>query len=183
MWAVAAQPRTGLTPMIPTPSADSGILVGDQGAISVAGDLARRLVRTIVSRCPILARLFTSANGVPTDDLPRGGVDAVAVLGGVSPAAIDPVLGDCVRLAAIRPLLRHLFVCHVLLRSCGRARTVIRLPRRRCTPRWRRPPPRSVLRTGAGRRTSRCAGRRPLRPPSPGRTRLPRSAAQPRRQP
>src|SRR6266853_2868101 len=25
MWAVAAQPRTGLTPMIPTPSVDSGI--------------------------------------------------------------------------------------------------------------------------------------------------------------
>src|SRR2546429_3476286 len=25
MWAVAAQPRTGLTPMIPTPSGDSGL--------------------------------------------------------------------------------------------------------------------------------------------------------------
>src|SRR5438309_10032014 len=29
MWAVAAQPRTGLTPMIPTPSVDSRILVGE----------------------------------------------------------------------------------------------------------------------------------------------------------
>src|SRR6266508_1282364 len=58
MWAVAAQPRTGLTPMIPTPSFGSGILVGDQGAISVAGDLTRRLAPTIVSRCPILARLL-----------------------------------------------------------------------------------------------------------------------------
>src|SRR6266705_3389327 len=29
MWAVAAQPRTGLTPMIPTPSVDSGIARAD----------------------------------------------------------------------------------------------------------------------------------------------------------
>src|SRR5712692_9994085 len=28
MWAVAAQPRTGLTPMMPTPSVDSGIAIG-----------------------------------------------------------------------------------------------------------------------------------------------------------
>src|SRR4249919_1510196 len=103
MWAVAAQPRTGLTPMIPTPSVDSGISVGDQGAITVTGDLARRLVRTIVSRRPILARLFGSAKDVPIDHLPRRGVDPVAVLGGVSPAAIDPSLGDRVRLAVIRP--------------------------------------------------------------------------------
>src|SRR6266568_2576230 len=32
MWAVAAQPRTGLTPMIPTPSVDSGIAGADLGA-------------------------------------------------------------------------------------------------------------------------------------------------------
>src|SRR5260370_18485051 len=29
MWAVAAQPRTGLTPMIPTPSVDSGLARAD----------------------------------------------------------------------------------------------------------------------------------------------------------
>src|SRR6266702_4883006 len=29
MWAVAAQPRTGLTPMIPTPSVDSGLAWAD----------------------------------------------------------------------------------------------------------------------------------------------------------
>src|SRR6266566_1594224 len=29
MWAVAAQPRTGLTPMIPTPSVDSGMAWAD----------------------------------------------------------------------------------------------------------------------------------------------------------
>src|SRR2546427_6170744 len=29
MWAVAAQPRTGLTPMMPTPSVDSGIARAD----------------------------------------------------------------------------------------------------------------------------------------------------------
>src|SRR6267143_1869523 len=29
MWAVAAQPRTGLTPMMPTPSGDSGIARAD----------------------------------------------------------------------------------------------------------------------------------------------------------
>src|SRR3954447_6072129 len=29
MWAVAAQPRTGLTPMIPTPSVDSGFARAD----------------------------------------------------------------------------------------------------------------------------------------------------------
>src|SRR5216684_2200721 len=29
MWAVAAQPRTGLTPMIPTPSGDSGMARAD----------------------------------------------------------------------------------------------------------------------------------------------------------
>src|SRR5213596_9970 len=31
MWAVAAQPRAGLTPMIPTPSVDSGIARADVG--------------------------------------------------------------------------------------------------------------------------------------------------------
>src|SRR5258705_13657682 len=33
MWAVAAQPRTGLTPMIPTPSVDSGIARADVTSI------------------------------------------------------------------------------------------------------------------------------------------------------
>src|SRR5207244_43942 len=39
MWAVAAQPRTGLTPMIPTPSVDSDI-AGTEWPIEVRAEFA-----------------------------------------------------------------------------------------------------------------------------------------------
>src|SRR5438309_2271276 len=44
MWAVAAQPRTGLTPMMPTPSVDSGI--------ARAGLISKLLLRAVDETAP-----------------------------------------------------------------------------------------------------------------------------------
>src|SRR4051795_8487093 len=46
MWAVAAQPRTGLTPMIPTPSVDSDIASGLRLAVHAQHAWAEWLVPT-----------------------------------------------------------------------------------------------------------------------------------------
>src|SRR6266566_8852475 len=45
MWAVAAQPRTGLTPMIPTPSVDSGMARDDVTSNLLLRAVAAHLLR------------------------------------------------------------------------------------------------------------------------------------------
>src|SRR5438477_2498017 len=45
MWAVAAQPRTGLTPMIPTPSAGSGMARADVTSNLLLRAVAEHLLR------------------------------------------------------------------------------------------------------------------------------------------
>src|SRR2546429_8182636 len=110
MWAVAAQPRTGLIPMIPTPSADSGMAtddvtsnlllravaapllrVGRRGAGGEAlhggGDARQGQLAEVVPHVPPHARQISGPGATQPAKASIGedGVQATAVAGGTLP--------------------------------------------------------------------------------------------------
>src|SRR6266702_3007584 len=99
MWVVAAQPRTGLTPMIPTPSVDSGIAradvtsnlllrAGTRGAggeaLQGGGDDRQVELAEVVHHVPPHARQVSGPGAAKPAEASVGetGVQATAVAGG-----------------------------------------------------------------------------------------------------
>src|SRR2546430_5845669 len=102
MWAVAAQPRTGLTPMIPTPSLDSGragadvtsnllLRVGGRGvggeALQGGGDGRQVELAQVVHHLPPHAGQVSGPGAAQPVEAGVGenGVQATAVAGGPLP--------------------------------------------------------------------------------------------------
>src|SRR2546423_13844791 len=108
MWAVAAQPRTGLTPMIPTPSGDSGIAwtdvtsnlllrVGGRGvggeALQGGGDGRQVELAQVIHHLPPHARQMGGPGAAEPREASVGqhGGQATPVAGGSLP--LHPTLG------------------------------------------------------------------------------------------
>src|SRR3954447_1740290 len=102
MWAVAAQPRTGLTPMIPTPSGDSGVAwadvtsnlllrVGTRGvggeALQGGGDARQVDFAEVIHHLPPHASQMSGPGAAQPGEARVGehGVQATAVAGGSLP--------------------------------------------------------------------------------------------------
>src|SRR2546421_2669625 len=102
MWAVAAQPRTGLTPMIPTPSVDSGLATADVtsnllprvgtrcvgGEVPQGGGDGRQVeLAEVVHHVPPHARQMSGPGATQPVQAGVGenGVQATAVAGGSLP--------------------------------------------------------------------------------------------------